>query len=428
MMRSLYAGISGLQNHQLRMDVIGNNIANVNTVGFKASRVTFKELFSQTLRGASAPAGPARGGTNPLQIGLGTALAGIDVIHQSGNPQVTGVPTDLAIQGDGFFVLQDASGGFVYTRAGDFRLDAQGYLVNADGLRVLGWQAQGGVLPARDAVNLGPIRIPLDMEVPAQASSRVTWSNNLDAGAAQNTKLTRAIEVYDSLGNVHTLVFTFEKTGNNQWQWTVADPTNPGGTGQTPQPISQGTLTFDTDGRLQSVTQSIPGGGGGGTGTPNFTATLTFTPQGADPVNLTLDFANVTQFAGESTLGGDADGYAAGELTSFAADASGTITGVFSNGMTQPIAQVALASFANPGGLIRDGNLYWQSSNSGVAQIGTAGSGGRGIISPGALEMSNVDLSREFVDMNVTQRGFQASSRVITASDEMLQELVNLKR
>ncbi|HEY8488235.1 MAG TPA: flagellar hook-basal body complex protein, partial [Thermaerobacter sp.] len=158
MMRSLYAGISGLQNHQLRMDVIGNNIANVNTVGFKASRVTFKELFNQTLRGASAPAGPARGGANPIQIGLGTALGGIDVIHQAGNPQVTGVATDLAIQGDGFFVVQDATGGYAYTRAGDFRLDAEGYLVNADGLRVLGWQAAGGVLPARDALNLGPIR------------------------------------------------------------------------------------------------------------------------------------------------------------------------------------------------------------------------------------------------------------------------------
>ncbi|HEY8552813.1 MAG TPA: flagellar hook-basal body complex protein, partial [Thermaerobacter sp.] len=138
MMRSLYAGISGLQNHQLRMDVIGNNIANVNTVGFKASRVTFKELFSQTLRGAAAPAPPARGGTNPIQIGLGTTLSAIDVIHQPGNPQVTGVTTDLAIQGDGFFVLRDATGAEVYTRAGDFRLDAQGYLVSADGLPVLG--------------------------------------------------------------------------------------------------------------------------------------------------------------------------------------------------------------------------------------------------------------------------------------------------
>ncbi|ADU51098.1 flagellar hook-basal body protein [Thermaerobacter marianensis DSM 12885] len=406
MMRSLYAGISGLQNHQLRMDVIGNNIANVNTVGFKSSRVTFKELFNQTLRGAAAPAGPTRGGTNPIQIGLGTALAGIDVIHQPGNPQVTGVATDLAIQGDGFFVLQDAAGGYAYTRAGDFRLDAAGYLVNADGLRVLGWQAQGGVLPARDAVNLGPIRVPVDMFVPAQASSRVTWSSNLDATTPTNTPLTRAVDVYDSLGNAHTLIFTFTRTGSNQWSWQAEDAANPGTS------LGQGTLTFGNSGLL----------------TAGNTGTVSFTPTGAATINLQVDFSGLTQYAAPSTLEGTADGYPAGELTSFAIDTSGTITGTFSNGTTQPIAQVALASFANPAGLLRDGNLYWESNNSGVARIGVAGTGGRGALTPGALEMSNVDLSREFVDMIVTQRGFQANSRVITTSDEMLQELVNLKR
>ncbi|QIA26939.1 flagellar hook protein FlgE [Thermaerobacter sp. PB12/4term] len=406
MMRSLYAGISGLQNHQLRMDVVGNNIANVNTVGYKSSRVTFKELFNQTLRGASAPAGPARGGTNPIQIGLGTALGGIDVIHQAGNPQVTGVVTDMAIQGDGFFVLQDATGGYAYTRAGDFRLDAEGYLVNADGLRVLGWQAQGGVLPARDALNLGAVRVPVDLAVPAQASTRVTWSSNLDATAPTSSPLTQAIDVYDSLGNSHTLIFTFTRTGPNQWSWDAAAAADP------VTSLGSGTLTFSSAGLL---TAGSPG-------------TVNFNPPGADPMTLTVDFAGLTQYAGPSTAEATADGYPAGQLTSFSVDASGTITGTFSNGMTQPIAQVALAAFANPAGLLRDGNLYWESNNSGVARIGEAGIGGRGSITPGALEMSNVDLSREFVDMIVTQRGFQANSRVITTSDEMLQELVNLKR
>lgn len=288
MMRSLYAAISGLQNHQLRMDVIGNNIANVNTVGFKASRVTFKELFSQTLRGAAAPTPPVRGGTNPIQIGLGTTLSGIDVVHQPGNPQVTGVNTDLAIQGDGFFVLRDATGAEVYTRAGDFRLDAQGYLVSGDGLLVLGWQADDGVLPDPDTTAAGPIRV------------------------------------------------------------------------------------LDPD---------------------------------ADPATEPQDV-----------------------VVSFSIDTAGVITGTFADGSTRPIAQIALATFANPSGLLRDGHLYRQSNNSGVPDVGAPGTGGRGTVQAGALEMSNVDLSREFVDMIVTQRGFQANSRVITTSDEMLQELVNLKR
>ncbi|MFS8640194.1 MAG: flagellar hook protein FlgE [Symbiobacteriaceae bacterium] len=397
MMRSMYAAISGLRNHQLRMDVIGNNIANVNTVGYKASRVTFRELFSQTLRGASAPTNQ-RGGTNPLQVGLGTALAGIDVIHQPGNAQSTGVPTDMAIEGDGFFVLQDPRGGYVYSRAGDFRLDAQGYLVNADGLQVLGWQAaQNGTLPPPDPTNLDAIQIPVDLMMPAQASTQITWSANLDASAAANTTVTRAIDVYDSLGNKYTLTFTFTKRGSNQWDWSVTAPSGFSGSG---------TLTFNSTGGLQT------GGSANVTG----------------PVNLTLDFNRVTQYAGESTIEGLADGYAAGELMGFTVDASGTITGTFSNGRTQPIAQVALAVFANPGGLLRDGSLYRVSNNSGAPQIGVAGTGGRGTVAPGSLEMSNVDLAREFVDMIVTQRGFQANTRVITTSDEMLQELVNLKR
>ncbi|HEY8488570.1 MAG TPA: flagellar hook protein FlgE, partial [Thermaerobacter sp.] len=295
---------------------------------------------------------------------------------------------------------------YAYTRAGDFRLDAEGYLVNADGLRVLGWQAAGGVLPARDALNLGPIRVPVDLSVPAQASTRVTWTSNLDATAPTSAALTQAVDVYDSLGNPHTLVFTFTRTGTNQWSWSAADAANPSSS------LATGTLTFSNAGVLTA-------------GSP---ATVNFAPAGAAPMTLTVDFSALTQYAGPSTVEATADGYPAGQLTSFAFDPSGTITGTFSNGMTQPIAQVALASFANPAGLLRDGNLYWASNNSGVARIGEAGTGGRGALTPGALEMSNVDLSREFVDMIVTQRGFQANSRVITTSDEMLQELVNLKR
>jgi len=409
MMRSMFSGVSGLRNHQVRMDVIGNNIANVNTVGFKAGRVTFQEVFSQVIRGASSPT-EDRGGTNPQQVGLGMAVASIDTLFTQGNLQISGKMTDLSIQGNGFFVLQDA-GQFVYTRAGAFDIDGDGYLINpSSGSRVMGWTAENGVLPLRDASNLGPVRVALGQSVPAQATTGVTYSGNLDAGTEDGGTHVTSIDVFDSLGTKHTLVMTFEKTADNQWSWTaeVEDIVVAGGTG---------TLTFDASGALTDST-----------GGP-----LTFDPgTGGEPLEITPDFGSVTQYvsiSGSTCTTTGRNGYAMGALESFTIDATGTITGVFSNGVTLPLAQVAVASFANPAGLINRGSsMYAESNNSGVRQLGQAGTGGRGQIAPGALEMSNVDLSQEFTNMIITQRGFQANSRIITTSDEMLQELVNLKR
>ena len=387
------------------MDVIGNNIANVNTVGFKSSRVNFQEVFSQVIRGASSPA-EGRGGTNPQQVGLGMSVASIDTLHGQGNLQITSKMTDLAIQGNGFFVLEKG-GQQLYTRAGAFDIDGEGYLINpADGALVMGWPATAGVLPLQDISNLGPVRISPGQIVPAASTDALEFGQNLDSGAAVGDTQVTSVDVFDSLGTPHNLEMTFTKTAANTWDWSAEID----GTA-----VGNGTLAFHPTGELDAVT-----------GGP-----LTYNPTtGADPMTMNIDLAAITQYDGESTATVTTrNGYVMGSLESFTIDATGTVTGVFSNGETMILAQVATASFANPAGLLNFGSgMYGESNNSGVRLLGQAGTGGRGRIAPGALEMSNVDLSQEFTNMIVTQRGFQANSRIITTSDEMLQELVNLKR
>ncbi len=406
MMRSMFAGVTGLRNHQMRLDVIGNNIANVNTVGFKASRVNFQEVFNQTIRGASSPQSGV-GGTNPQQVGLGMSVASIDTLQSQGNLQTTGKMTDMAVQGNGFFVLTSA-GSQVFTRAGNFDLDSAGYLVDpASGLKVQGWTANAGVFPVKDGSNCTDIQIPVGTTVGAKATAGIGYANNLDSRVAAASNFVTSIDVFDSLGKPQSLTVTFTKAAAaNQWTWTASGPAGIAG--------NTGNVTFNNDGSFNAST-----------GGP-----ITFTPTGAAAMSVIPDFSKVTQYASSSTVSAlSRDGYPSGSLQSFTVDSTGTVTGVYSNGLTQKIAQVALATFANPGGLIKRGeNLYEESNNSGIKQVGEAGTNGRGSIAAGSLEMSNVDLSQEFTSMIVTQRGFQANSRIITTSDEMLQELVNLKR
>lgn len=408
MMRSLFAGVSGLRNHQTRMDVIGNNVANVNTIGFKSSRVNFQEVFSQTLRGASSPRANV-GGTNPQQVGLGMTLATIDTLMTDGNLQYTGKMTDLAVNGNGFFIL-DNSGQLVYTRAGNFSTDAVGYLVNpANGLRVQGWMAKpDGTFGVKDEGTLVDVRIPVGETIAAQATSRVAYAQNLDSRAAVGFARTTSVEVYDSQGKAFSVQITFTKTADNNWDW-AASTTTAGGT-----VTGNGTITF-------GATGNITAGAAG-------TFTLNSATAGLTTIN--LDLSRITQYAAENTIqASERDGYPMGALDTFTIDPTGTVTGVYTNGLTKAIAQVALASFSNPAGLLKGGeSTFLESNNSGLRQIGEAGTGGRGDIAPSNLEMSNVDLSSEFTNMIITQRGFQANSRTITASDEMLQELVNLKR
>ncbi len=406
MMRSMFSAVSGLKTHQIRMDVIGNNIANVNTIGFKTGRVNFQEMFSQTMRGASAPTGEG-GGTNPQQVGLGVSLSSVDTIQGQGNLQSTAKTTDLAIQGNGFFVVED-SGTRLFTRAGMFDLDSQGNLVDQGGRRVQGWMATNGVFGSKDTATMSNISVPVGQVIQATPTTEVEWGHNLDAGAATGFIRTTSVDVLDSLGRSHSITVAFEKTAvPNQWTWTASGPAFTPGT-------DSGTLTFNTDGSFDAATGGPP----------------SFTPVGAEPLSVTWNFSRVTQNGGESTLEFiDRNGSPMGTLGKITIDGEGVITGTYSNGESQQIGQLCVANFANPGGLLRIGdNLYVSSNNSGPEQIGEAGTGGRGDIKPSALEMSNVDLAEEFTSMIVTQRGFQANSRVITASDEMLQDLVNLKR
>ncbi|BDG59358.1 flagellar hook protein FlgE [Caldinitratiruptor microaerophilus] len=426
MMRSMFAGVVGLQAHQIRMDVIGNNIANVNTTGFKASRATFYDLLSQTLRSASRPQNQ-RGGTNPMQIGLGVGLASIVPSMTPGAPQVTGRNTDMAITGDGFFVLRGPTGGQVYSRDGNFLVDPEGYLTNAQGLRVMGWTAQNGQIDTTGPVDV--IRLPSrDTMLPAKSTSKVAVKGNLDMSATSNTSITVPLVIYDQAGTAHTLNLVMTKTATlHEWSYTINPPSGAnfgpvaGGTDLTKV---DGTITFSATGSVQSVTGDATG-------------PLTFRPPGgttADEFTFTFDFASLTEFSGDTTITQSEDlttlekGYPAGTFEGFSVDSSGVLTGHYSNGLSEPIAQVALALFSNPSALESRGGYWVESNNSGNARLGAPGIGGRGAIQPGALEMSNVDLATEFTNMITTQRGYQANSRLITTADELLQELVNLKR
>jgi len=416
MMRSLFAAVSGLKTHQQRMDVIGNNIANVNTVGFKRSRVNFQDLLNQTIRGASRPVAGGRGGTNPMQVGLGVSLGSIDLIMDGSSLQDTGKATDLGIEGDGFFILSDG-GRTYYTRVGTFDFGEDGSLVSLlNGMRVQGWMPD-------NPDTLTDIRININESESAKATTKMVIGGNLDSRVPiyddtnpDQTPKSRVLlrhTVYDSKGQEYIVTIELTKNDENKWTWELVTVEDSAG-----RDIGAGTQTgvinFNNDGTYQGVDNN----------------TISFEPVGSDQVNITLDFSKLTQYGSDHDAAVESqDGYKSGVLDSYTIDQNGNIIGVFCNGVTRILGQIALARFANPAGLLKEGNsLYSITSNSGSPLVGTANSGGFGSIKPGSLEMSNVDLSTEFTDMIITQRGFQANSRVITASDEMLQELVNLKR
>jgi flagellar hook protein FlgE len=418
MMRSLFAGVSGLRNHQVRMDVIGNNIANVNTVAFKSSRVTFKEAFAQIVQGASRPPGGATnvsGGRNPIQIGLGMNIGSIDMLFSQGSLETTGIDTDLAIQGNSLFVVSDGSQRF-YTRSGAFQLDANGRLVaSTNGFIVQGRMPVNGVLT--DTVT--DIMLPFGQKSAAFATTHADLGGNLDAGAAQGDTRSTSITVYDEQGGKHDITITFTRTANaNEWDYEIIASNIEPGSGFV---NDTGVVQFDVDGTLISPE----------------TVDFEFTPAGFPATQMvTLNFgvagsiSGLSQFASPSTaVLREQDGYTMGLLERISIDPTGTITGAFTNGTTQTLAQLVLADFNNPTGLIRVGdNMYAVSPNSGAAVLGFAGEGSQSTVTAGALEMSNVDLAQEFTNLITAQRGFQSNARVITASDEMLQELVNLKR
>ena len=419
MLRSLYSGISGLRSHQTMMDVTGNNISNVNTVGFKTSSTVFQDTLSQLVQAAGAPQGD-QGGTNPAQVGLGVRVAGITTNFTQGAAQLTGRSTDLMINGDGFFVV-NAGNEQMYTRAGAFNFDGSGKLVTVDGSALQGWSADAaGVINTNGGV--GDIRLPTGTQMAPKATTALSLSGNFASDAATGAKVNTTITTYDALGTATDVAVVFTKTsatGATPVTWTGEIPAKPASAGPpavaaVPAAPLTGTLSFDANGKLPAAgaTLTMPGG-------------IQVVATQAGLTGYSGNGVSTAKLAGE----GETGGYAAGTLQSFTLGPDGTLTGVFSNELKQDLGRVAMANFANPAGLEKAGqSQYRVTGNSGDPQVGTAGTNGRGTLTGGALEMSNVDLSQEFTNLIVAQRGFQSNSRVITTSDELLQELVNLKR
>ena len=390
MLRSLYSGISGLRAHQTMLDVTGNNIANVNTTGFKASATQFQDTLSQMTQPATA--GQAgTGGSNPAQIGLGVRVAGISTNFSQGSAQSTGRGSDMMISGDGFFITGKGAQNF-YTRSGAFEMDGGGRLVSPDGGILQGWVAANGVV--NTGGQLGNIAVDPNTTAQAVATTNTKLGGNVPSDAAVGTVLDRQVKVFDATGASRALDLTFTRTAAG---WDVAGADANGATGRT-------ALSFANGAQTSGGSMTIGG--------------------------MTVDMTGVTGFAQLSTLTvSGQNGSEAGKLQSYAVGSDGSLVGTFSNGSRQLLARVALAKFANPGGLEKaGGSTYVATGNSGAAQVGTPGDAGIGSLATGSLEMSNVDLSQEFTNLIVAQRGFQANARIITTSDEVLQELANLKR
>lgn len=416
MIGSLYSGISGLKANTSAMSVIGDNIANVDTTGFKTSSVSFANVFSSSL------------GQSTMQIGRGVTMSGISANWDSGTLETTSNATDLAINGQGMFIVSDPEGSAqYYTRAGQFEFDNQGYLVTQDSLRVQGYSIDS----SGNVSTLGDISLPAGMSEPS-ATTDITMGLNLDANS--DTDYDTTITVYDSLGNPVDLTFTFTRdTAATGLEWdytvtssnsslTIAPATASLGFTSTGalDPASSGTLTSSATGAGQGHSYTITG----------------LSP--ADDLEFVWNFADnsgatdgsVTSYAGDSVKDSQTqNGYPTGMLQGISVDEDGVFTGLYSNGTMLSFAQIALADFASYSGLIKQGsNLFTSSLASGQAVILTPNQGGVGAIAPSSLEMSNVDLATEFVEMITTQRAYQANSKVITTSDEILTELINLKR
>ena len=472
MMRSMFSGVSGLRAHQAKMDVIGNNIANVNTVGYKGQTVTFQEVFSQTIRGAGSPDVGGRGGTNPQSIGLGVNVASMDVIHTQGSTQRTDNPTDLMIDGNGFFVVSNDGGqNRYYTRAGNFSVDVGGNLVTPGGLKVLGLDGSPIVIDKSNTmvaqpsgpkpVLTGTPPAPAVPVVPEPGETLVgdewTMSGNI---SVNETNYTTTATIYDSLGATHKVSVNYgakAELPNEPGVYyrevkvmQVGDPLASPPVADTqifpPVPAPPALYTpvyaiFNTDGTFRDLSTIVFAAGPPATATPTVVdadTNIALNFPGADFVMLPI-----TQAAGESALFENVTsnnslsnvsvvqkyGNAPGSIDSFNISAKGEVEATYTNGKKSVLATIALAGFDNPAGLRKMGsNLFVATSNSGDERMGNPGSGSLGTLAPGALEMSNVDLSQQFTEMITTQRGFQANSRIITTTDEMLQELVNLKR
>ncbi|HME31683.1 MAG TPA: flagellar hook protein FlgE, partial [Terriglobales bacterium] len=398
--------LSGLSAASEALSVISNNLANLNTDSYKDQNVSFQDLFYQQL-GTS-------GSGDPMQTGNGVTTAAISSNFTDGGLDTTSVPTDMAITGNGFFVTQQ-NGVTQYTRDGNFTTNSSGQLVTQDGQLVMAYPVVGGVVSSTSAV--GPLNVSQSVTNPPSATTSFALNTNLNASANAGDSSSTPLTVYDSLGNSHILTFQFTKTGSNGWNYSA---TLPGADTGSPNPtvVTSGSLTFDGNGNLTSPTSNVTG------------ISVTGLADGASAMTMTWSLfgsngsSNLTQLATTSAPSTTSqNGFPAGALQSFTVDSSGVVEGVFSSGQSRQIGQVALASFANDQGLQRVGdNNYVATLASGEASVGAPGSGGRGTITGGALELSNVDVATEFAKMIVAQRSYEANAKVVTTFDQVAQD------
>lgn len=405
--------LSGLDASSDALSVISNNLANLNTVGYKEQTASFSDLFYQTIS--------ATGAGDPVQLGAGTAVNSVSTTFTNGSIDNSGVPTDVAISGTGYFITQKA-GALSYTRNGHFTLQTNGELDTQDGQAVMGYPAINGAIDT--AQNLAPIILGQGLISPPLATTNLQMSSNLDASAAVGSTFSSPISVFDSLGVSHILTFQFTKTAPNAWTYNATIPAAEVGQTGAAVSVATGNLTFDGNGVLTSPTGSVTG------------ITINGLADGANASNLTWNLYDtnnnpmLTQVSSQSTTSTTfQDGYASGTLLDFNVGSDGVISGTFTNGKTSPVAQIALARFANDQGLLRQGsNSYGATLSSGDAVVGVPGAGGRGTVTGGALEQSNVDIATEFAKMITAQRGFQANAKVVTTFDEITQDTISLLR
>ena len=413
---ALFTGASGLSANSTALDVVGNNLANLNTTGYKTQRTLFKDQVYQLINPGSAGSGTT-GGTNAAQLGYGVNVGAVDTQFTQGAVNPTGRPLDAAIQGGGFFVLHTATGQ-VYSRAGNFGVDANGFLVDpSTGARVqrTGTVGEGSATsPGFQVSGDNDIRVPFGAGATGTPTSSVRLQGNLNRDMAIGGTSPAGIQVFDSQSGAQSLSLTFTKTGVNTFQLSG---TIPGATVTIPATP----ITFDGNGLLVSPA--------------TLTASISGIP-GANPQTITLNLGTPGQAVGITQFGGASDaaavtqdGTGAGSLTQVSIDNNGNVQGTFTNGRTIALAQLSLATFNNEGGLIRQGSNYFAAgAGSGEPLVGPAGSGGRGQVQGSALEGSSVDIAIEFSRLILAQRGFQVNSRTISAANETLQELANIIR
>lgn len=418
-MPSFSVPLSGLDASSEALTLIANNLANLNTPGYKSSTSDFTTLFSQSLGNS--------GDGDPIQVGTGTQVGSVSINFTDGAVNTTGIDSNAAIQGSGFFVVHNGSGQQLYTRAGDFTVASDGFLQTSGGARVYGYPAVNGVVNPNAAISA--LQVGNGVSSPAKATANLSLGLNLDSTAAVGTTFSDPVQVYDSLGGNHTITATFTKTGTNAWSYNVTLPGADTGAAA-PTSLGTGTLNFNSTGQLipSAVPAPVP---------PSQDVTLTSAAlaDGASPINLTwhlfdsLGNSLLTQTAAASApLSSQQDGTAVGNLLNFTIGSDGMINGSFSNGQSRILGQIALATFANPQGVKAvGGNAFSDSAASGLATIGVPGTGSRGSLQGGAVEQSNVDIASEFANLIQAQRGYEASAHAVTTFDQITQDTINMK-